>query len=198
MAEVNLEQVKELREKTGAGMGDCRKALIETQGNMDKAAEWLREKGVAAAGKRSGKTAKEGKVYAYIHGNGKLGVLVEVNCETDFVMRTEDFEGLCHETAMQIAAMNPLYVKRQDVPQEVVEKEKEIYRAQVKESGKPANVAEKIVEGKLEKYFQETCLLEQAYIKDDKKNVETFLKEKIAKLGENLVIKRFVRFVLGE
>lgn len=198
MAEVNLELVKELREKTGAGMGDCRKALIETKSDMEKAMEWLREKGVAAAGKRSGKTAKEGKVHAYIHGNGKLGVLVEINCETDFVARTEDFEELTREVAMQVAAMNPLYLKREDVPADVIEKEKEIYRAQLKESGKPANVVEKIVEGKLDKFYKDACLLEQAYIKDDKKNIETFLKEKIAKLGENLVIKRFVRFVLGE
>jgi elongation factor Ts len=198
MAEVNLDQVKELRERTGAGMGDCRKALIETRGNMEKAIEWLREKGVASAGKRSGRTAKEGKVHAYIHGGGKLGVLVEINCETDFVARTEDFEELVREVAMQIAAMNPLYIKREDVPADVIAKEKEIYRAQMKDSGKPENVVEKIVEGKLDKYFKEVCLLEQAYIKDDKRNIEVFLKEKISKLGENLVIKRFVRFVLGE
>jgi elongation factor Ts len=198
MAEVKLELVKELREKTGAGMGDCRAALIETNGDMEKATDWLRKKGVAAAGKRSGKVAKEGKVHAYIHGNGKLGVLVEINCETDFVARTEDFEELVKEVGMQIAAMNPLYVKRDEVPANVIEKEKEIYKDQMKESGKPANVVEKIVEGKLEKFFTEVCLLEQAYIKDDKKNIETLLKEKIAKLGENLVIKRFVRFVLGE
>jgi elongation factor Ts len=198
MAEVKMDQVKELREKTGAGMGDCRTALIETAGNMEKATEWLREKGVAAAGKRSGRTAKEGKVHAYIHGNGKLGVLVEINCETDFVARTEDFEELAREVGMQVAAMNPLYVKREEVPAEVIEKEKEIYRAQMKDSGKPANVIEKIVEGKLDKFFKEVCLLEQAYIKDDKKTIEIFLKEKISKLGENLVIKRFVRFVLGE
>jgi elongation factor Ts len=189
MAEVKMDQVKELREKTGAGMGDCRTALIETAGNMEKATEWLREKGVAAAGKRSGRTAKEGKVHAYIHGNGKLGVLVEINC---------DFEELAREVGMQVAAMNPLYVKREEVPAEVIEKEKEIYRAQMKDSGKPANVIEKIVEGKLDKFFKEVCLLEQAYIKDDKKTIEIFLKEKISKLGENLVIKRFVRFVLGE
>jgi elongation factor Ts len=198
MAEVKLDQVKELREKTGAGMGDCRAALLETKGDMEKAMEWLRKKGVAAAGKRSGKVAKEGKVYAYIHGNGKLGVLVEINCETDFVARTEDFEELVKEVSMQIAAMNPLYVKREDVPANVIEKEKEIYKEQMKDSGKPEKVVEKIVEGKLDKFFTEVCLLEQAYIKDDKKNIETFLKEKIAKLGENLVIKRFVRFVLGE
>jgi elongation factor Ts len=198
MAEVKLDQVKELREKSGAGMGDCRAALIETQGDMEKAMEWLRKKGVAAAGKRSGKAAKEGKVHAYIHGNGKLGVLVEINCETDFVARTEDFEELVREVGMQIAAMNPLYVKREDVPANVIEKEKEIYKEQMKDSGKPEKVVEKIAEGKLEKFFTEVCLLEQPYIKDDKKNIETFLKEKIAKLGENLVIKRFVRFVLGE
>lgn len=198
MAEVKMDQVKELREKTGAGMGDCRAALIETKGDMEKAMDWLREKGVAAAGKRSGRAAKEGRVHAYIHGNGKLGVLLEVNCETDFVARTEDFEELVKEVGMQVAAMNPLYVKRDEVPAEVIEKEKEIYRAQMKDSGKPANVVEKIVEGKLEKFFTEVCLLEQAYIKDDKKTIEVFLKEKISKLGENLVIKRFVRFVLGE
>jgi len=198
MAEVKVELVKQLREKSGAGMGDCREALIETKGDMEKAMEWLRKKGVAAAGKRSGKVAKEGKVHAYIHGNGNLGVLVEINCETDFVARTEDFEELVKEVGMQIAAMNPLYVKREEVPANVIEKEKEIYKEQMKDSGKPANVVEKIVEGKLEKFYTEVCLLEQAYIKDDKKNIETLLKEKIAKLGENLVIKRFVRFVLGE
>ncbi|HRU38276.1 MAG TPA: translation elongation factor Ts [Candidatus Goldiibacteriota bacterium] len=198
MADVKIEQVKELREKSGAGMGDCRAALIETGGDMEKAMEWLRQKGIASAGKRSGRAAKEGKIHAYIHGNGKLGVLVEINCETDFVARTEDFEELCKEAGMQIAAMNAQYVRREDVPADVIAKEKEIYAAQVKESGKPANVVDKIVEGKLEKFYKEVCLLEQAYIKDDKKDFGTYLKEKIGKLGENLVIKRFVRFVLGE
>jgi len=198
MAEVTKELVKELREKTGAGMNDCRKALIENNGEISRAVEYLREKGIAAAAKKGSRTANEGVVHAYIHANGKVGTLVELNCETDFVARTEDFEELAKEIAMQVAAMSPQYVTREEVPAGVVEKEKNIYRAQLKESKKPENVIEKIVTGKLEKFYKENCLVEQAYIKDDKKNIETLVKEKIAKLGENIVIKRFARFALGE
>ena len=158
MAEVTTELVKELREKTGAGIGDCRKALMECEGDIEKAGEWLREKGIASAGKRAGKSANQGLIFSYIHGEGKVGVLLEVNCETDFVARTEDFKELCKDIAMQIAAMNPLYVRREEVPLEVIEKEKEIYTAQMAETKKPANIIEKIVLGKLDKYFSEVCL----------------------------------------
>ncbi len=198
MAEVTIEQIKELREKTGAGVNDCKKALEETQGNIEKAIDYLREKGIASAAKKSIRTAKEGIIYSYIHSNEKLGVLLELNCETDFVARTEDFKELAKDIAMQIAAMNPSYIKREDIPQEVIEKEKEIYKAQLKDTKKPDNVLEKIINGKLEKYYSEVCLLEQAFIKDDKKNVDSVIKEKISKLGENIVVKRFVRFVVGE
>lgn len=198
MAEVTIEKIKELREKTGAGINDCKKALEETKGDMEKAFDYLREKGIASAAKKSLRTAREGVIFSYIHSNEKLGVLLEINCETDFVARTEDFKELAKDVAMQIAAMNPLYIKREDVPNEVIEKEKEIYRVQLKDSKKPENVIEKIVNGKLEKYFSEVCLLEQPFIKDDKKTIDSLIKEKIAKLGENIVVRRFVRFVVGE
>lgn len=198
MAEVTIEQIKELREKTGAGVNDCKKALEETKGDIEKAIDYLREKGIASAAKKSVRTAKEGVIYAYIHSNEKLGVLLELNCETDFVARTEDFKELAKDIAMQIAAMNPSYIKREDIPPEVIEKEKEIYRAQLKDSKKPENVMEKIINGKLEKYYTEVCLLEQPFIKDDKKNVDSLIKEKISKLGENIMVKRFARFIVGE
>jgi len=198
MAEISKDLVKDLREKSGAGMGDCLKALQETQGDMTKAFEVLRQKGIASADKRSARTAKEGLVYAYIHGGGKVGTMVEVNCETDFVARTKEFEDLCKEVAMQVAAMCPRWVKRDEVPAEIVEKEKEIYRVQMADQKKPANVLEKIIDGKLEKFYKDSCLLEQPYIKDDSKNVETLVKEAIGKIGENIVVKRFERFVLGE
>ncbi len=198
MANVSMDAVKELREKTGAGVGDCRKALIEAGGNIEKAIDYLREKGIASAAKKSSRTAKEGRIYSYIHTNGKVGAMVEINCETDFVARTDEFENLLKDIAMQIAAMSPLYVKREDIPQEVLDKEREIYKAQLKDSGKPENIVDKIVEGKIEKYYKDVCLLEQAYIKDDSKTVDTIIKEKIAKLGENIIVKRFARFVVGE
>src|SRR5208283_2272077 len=198
MAEVTIEMVKELREKTGAGVNDCKKALAETGGDMGKAVDYLREKGIASAAKKSDRTAKEGLVYSYIHSNNKLGAMLEINCETVFVARTDDFQELAKEIAMQIAAMSPQYVKREDVPAEVIEKEKEIYRSQTKDSGKPAPVIEKIVEGKLDKFYKDTCLIEQAYVKDDKKTIESIIKEKIAKLGENIVVKRFSRFKVRE
>jgi len=198
MAEVTIEKIKELREKTGAGLNDCKKALEEAKGDMEKAFDYLREKGIASAAKKSLRTAKEGIIFSYIHSNEKLGVLLEINCETDFVARTEDFKELAKDVAMQIAAMNPIYIKREDVPNEVIEKEKEIYRAQLKDSKKPENVIEKIINGKLEKYFSEVCLLEQQFVKDDKKTIDSLIKEKISKLGENIVVRRFVRFVVGE
>ena len=198
MAEISKDLVKELREKTGAGMGDCLKALQEAQGDMTKAVEILRQKGIASADKRSARAAKEGLVYAYIHGGGKVGTMVEVNCETDFVARTKEFEDLCKEIAMQVAAMAPRWVKRDEVPSDIVEKEKEIYKAQMADQKKPANVIDRIIEGKLEKFYKDNCLMEQAYIKDDSKNIETLVKEAIGKIGENIMVKRFSRFVLGE
>ena len=197
MSNVSMDAVKELREKTGAGFGDCRKALIETNGDMQKAIDYLREKGIASAANKSTRVTKEGRIYSYIHTNGKIGSMVEINCETDFVARTDEFENLLKDVAMQIAAMSPLYVKREDIPQEVIEKEKEIYRAQMKDSGKPANVIDKIVEGKIEKYYKDVCLIEQQFIKDDSKTVDMIIKEKIAKLGENIVVRRFAKFVVG-
>lgn len=196
MVSANL--VKELREKTGAGMMDCKKALAETNGDMEKAIEYLREKGLAAAAKKSGRIAAEGLVDAYIHGNGRIGVLVEVNCETDFVAKNAEFQQLVKDIAMQIAAANPLYIRREEVPEEVVNKEKEILMAQAINEGKPANIAEKMVAGRIDKYFKEVCLLEQPFIKNPDQTIQELLNEKIAKIGENMTIRRFVRFTLGE
>lgn len=195
---VSAKLVKELREKTGAGMMDCKKALTETEGNMDKAIEYLREKGLAAAAKKSGRIAAEGLVESYIHGNGKIGVLVEVNCETDFVAKNEEFQQLVKDIAMQIAATNPMYVSKEEVPQEVIDKEKEILLAQAMNEGKPQNIAEKMVVGRIEKYYKEICLLEQPFIKDPDVTIQKLLNQKIAKIGENMTIRRFVRFNLGE
>ncbi|WP_026485893.1 translation elongation factor Ts [Caldanaerobius polysaccharolyticus] len=196
--EITASMVKELRERTGAGMMDCKKALTEAQGDMERAIEILREKGLAAAAKKAGRVAAEGIVTSYIHGGGRIGVLVEVNCETDFVARTEDFKNFVHDIAMQIAAANPQYISREEVPEDVVEKEKEIYRTQAKNEGKPDKVVEKMVEGRLEKYYKEVCLLEQPFIRDDSKTIKQLLNELIAKIGENVVIRRFARFELGE
>ncbi len=198
MAGASKELVRELREKTGAGMNDCLKALKENGGNIEKSIEYLREKGIASADKKSVRSADEGLIYSYIHANGKVGTMVELNCETDFVARTEDFEQLAKDIAMQVAAMSPLYVKREDVPGELVNKEKDIYKAQLSEQKKPENVIDKIITGKLEKFYKEICLVEQPFIKDDKKDIETLIKEKISKLGENIVVKRFTRYALGE
>jgi elongation factor Ts len=195
---ISAAQVKELREKTGAGMMDCKKALTEANGDMDKAIEILREKGLAAAAKKAGRVAAEGLVEAYIHAGGRIGVLVEVNCETDFVAKTEEFRSFVREIAMQIAAMNPKYVKRDEVPKEEVEKEREILRTQALNEGKPEHIVEKMVEGRLEKHFKEICLLEQPYIKDGDKTIEQLVKEMIARIGENIEVRRFVRFELGE
>ena len=195
---ITTAQIKELRERTGAGMMDCKKALEECQGDMEKAIAWLRKKGMAKAAKRAGRTASEGLVHAYIHAGGKIGVLVEINCETDFVARTDDFQKFAKEIAMQIAATNPIAISKEDLPTEVIEREKEIYRQQALESGKPEKVIERIVEGKLNKFYEQACLLEQPYIRDDKLKVKDLLNELVAKTGEKIVIRRFVRFQLGE
>ena len=195
---ISASLVKELRERTGAGMMDCKKALTETGGDMEKAVVYLREKGLAAAAKKAGRIAAEGLIESYIHGVGKLGVLVEVNCETDFVALTDEFKGLARDIAMQIAAAKPEYVSREEVPAEMVEKEKEILRAQAINEGKPANIADKMVEGRIEKYYKDVCLLEQPFVKDTNLTVQQLLTEKIAKIGENISIRRFVRYELGE
>lgn len=198
MSEVSSSLVRELRERTGAGMMDCKKALTEVQGDLDKALVYLREKGLAAAAKRAGRTAADGMIGSYIHAGGKIGVLIEVNCETDFVARTEDFQNLVKELAMQVAAANPRYVKREEVPAAVVEQERGIYAAQAASTGKPAAVIEKMVSGKVEKFFAEACLLEQPFIKDPDKPVSQLISDAVAKLGENVVVRRFARFQLGE
>jgi len=198
VAEITAKMVQELREKTGAGMMDCKKVLGEAGGDLAKAEELLRKKGLAAAAKKATRAATEGAVASYIHMGGKIGVLVEVNCETDFVARTEGFQALVKDIAMQIAAAAPLYVRREDVPPEVVSKEAEIAKHQAREQKKPEAIIEKIAAGKVEKYYAETCLLEQPFVKDDKKKIQDVLTEAIAKIGENLQVRRFSRFVLGE
>lgn len=198
MGEITAAMVKELRERTGAGMMDCKKALVETGGDMQKAIDFLREKGLAAAAKKAGRVTAEGIVDAYIHPGGKVGVLLEVNCETDFVARTDDFRALVHDLAMQVAAAKPWYVRREDVPEEVLRREKEILAAQAAGEGKPEKVIDKIVEGRLEKFFKETCLLEQPFIKNQDITVAQLVNEHIARLGENITVRRFVRFELGE
>jgi elongation factor Ts len=198
MAEISANAVKELREKTGAGMMDCKKALTEAGGDFTKAEEVLRKKGLSAAAKKSGRIASEGAVASYIHMGGKIGVLVEVNCETDFVARTEGFQTLVKDVAMQIAAASPLYVRREDVPPELIAKELEIARHQAKEQKKPEAIVEKIAQGKVDKYYKEVVLMEQAFVKDDKKSMQTVITDAVAKIGENIQIRRFARFVLGE
>ena len=195
---VDLELIKELRARTGAGVLDCKNALIETEGDIEKAIEVLRKKGIARAAKKVGRQTNDGVIMAYIHPGNRIGVLVEVNCETDFVARTEDFQKFAREIAIQIAAMNPVAVSRDSVPEEVLEKEKEIYREQAISMGKPEHIVEKIVQSKLENFLKEKVLLEQPYFRDNKKTIEEFVKENIAKFGENITIKRFVRFELGE
>lgn len=198
MAEITAEMVKTLREKTGAGIMECKTALNEAGGDFEKAIEILRKKGIASAAKKIGRTTAEGIIEAYIHAGSKIGVMVEVNCETDFVARTSEFKTFAKEIAMQIAAANPLYVDRASVPQSVIDKEKEIYTEQSKASGKPAAVIEKMVQGKLDKFYKEVCLLEQSYIRDPNVVVGDLLKSLISKVGENVVIKRFVRYQIGE
>jgi elongation factor Ts len=195
---VSASAVKELRERTGAGMLDCKKALDETNGDLEKAIELLREKGLAAAAKKGGRIATEGTVESYIHAGGRIGVLVEINCETDFVGKTEQFREFARDIAMQIAAASPRYVRREEVPTDELEKEKEILRAQALAEGKPEKIVDKMVEGRINKYYEEYCLLEQSFIKDPDKTIETLLKEKISTIGENISIRRFVRYELGE
>ncbi|MET0690808.1 MAG: translation elongation factor Ts [Candidatus Binatia bacterium] len=196
--EVNANAVKELREKTGAGMMDCKKALAETGGDVQKAVDYLRQKGLAAAAKKADRVAADGAVGAYVHPGGKIGVLVEINCETDFVARTAEFQSLLKDIAMQVAAANPRYLRREEVPAAELDKEKEIYRQQALETGKPEKVVDKIVEGKLERFYSEACLLEQAFIKDPDKKVTDIVNESIGRLGENIQIRRFSRYHLGE
>jgi len=195
---VDAKLVKTLREMTGAGMLECKSALEEANGDLELAVEILRKKGIAKAAKKAGRETKEGLIHAYIHAGGRIGVLLEINCETDFVARNELFKELANEIALQIAAMKPQYVKREDVPREVVEKEGEIAREAAIAEGKPLHIAEKIAEGKLEKFYKEVCLYEQPYIKDDKKTVEELIKEYIAKIGENIQVRRFCRYELGD
>jgi elongation factor Ts len=190
--------VKELREKTGAGMMDCKKALGETAGDLDKAIDYLRQKGLAAAVKKADRVAADGAVGAYVHPGGKIGVLVEVNCETDFVARTTEFQALLKDIAMQVAAANPRYVRREEVPAEECQKERLIYRQQALETGKPEKVVDKIVEGKMERFYADVCLLEQSFIKDPDKKVTDIVNEAIARLGENIQVRRFARYHLGE
>jgi elongation factor Ts len=198
MSTINAKLVMQLREKTGAGIMDCKEALTECKGDMDSAVDFLRKKGLATAAKRAGRAMTEGVIQSYIHMDNKLGVLVEVNCETDFVAKNEDFNAFAKNLAMHIAATNPVAIRPEDVPEETVDKEKEIYRAQVLEMGKPEKVADKIVDGKLQKYFKENCLLNQAYVRDPDMTIEDLLNEMIAKIGENISIKRFARFRIGE
>jgi elongation factor Ts len=198
LVEVSANMVKELREKTGAGMMDCKKALAETGGDFQKALDYLRQKGLATAAKRAGRIASEGRVGSYIHAGGKIGVMVEVNCETDFVAKTDDFLAFAKDMAMQIAASNPSYVRREEVTADVLEREKEIYRAQARDAKKPEKVMEKIVEGKLEKFYSEACLMEQAFVKDPDVTVQDLLNGLIGKLGEKIEIRRFTRYQVGE
>lgn len=195
---ITAEMVRQLRERTGSGMMDCKKALTEANGDMEKAIEILRERGLAAAAKKAGRIAAEGIVDAYIHGNGRIGVLVEVNIETDFAAANEEFKQLVKDIAMQIAAARPEYVRREDVPAEVIEKEMNILRVQAKNEGKPDKVIEKMVEGRMEKFYKEVCLLEQPWIKDPDKTISQLVAEKIATIGENINIRRFARFERGE
>lgn len=196
--QITPQMVKELRERTGAGMMDCKRALVETEGDMEKAIEVLRKHGMATAAKKAGRVAAEGVVGSYIHAGGKIGVLLEVNCETDFVARTDDFQALVKDLSMHIAAADPRVVTRDEVSGDVIEQERSIYREQALESGKPENVVDRIVDGKMEKFFAESVLMEQAYIKDPDKTVQQLVTEVIAKLGENIQVRRFSRFKVGE
>jgi len=195
---ISAKLVKELRDKTGAGMMNCKKALETCNGDIEKAIDHLRSTGIAKAEKKSGREAKEGAIYSYIHPGSKLGVLVKVNCETDFVANTEEFKSFLKDIAMQIAAMNPKAIKREDIDSKVIDREKAVYKEQIILSGKPAHIADKIIVGKMEKFFKENALLEQAFIKDSDINIETYLKETISKLGENISIAKFARFQLSE
>jgi len=195
--QIDARLVKELREKTGVGIMDCKEALKQCDGDIEKAIDFLRKKGIATAKKRGGRTTREGQVQSYIHAGGKIGVLVEVNCETDFSAKTEDFTSFVKDIAMQIAATNPISIDREGIPGEILERERDIYATQARESGKPEKIIEKIVEGKMKKFYSEACLLEQAFVKDPDKRVQDLLNELIAKTGENIVIRRFTRYQLG-
>ncbi|MBN2104121.1 translation elongation factor Ts [bacterium] len=195
---ISAAEVKKLRDMTGAGMMDCKNALKETNGDLDKAVEYLRKKGIASAAKRSGREVNEGVIMAYIHPGSRLGVLVEVNCETDFVAKTDDFQSLAKNIAMQIAASNPMAVNREEVSTELIDKEMDIYRTQAKNEGKPDNVIEKIVQGKLDKYYQEIVLMEQSFVKNPDKTIQEYIMETSGKIGENISVKRFVRYQIGE
>lgn len=196
--EISALSVKELREKTGAGIMDCKRALLESGGDLEKAVDYLRQKGLALAARKEGRVAAEGLVGAYIHGGGKIGVLVELNCETDFVARTPDFQNLLKDVAMQVAAATPRYVRREDVPLEETEREREIYRLQAQDMGKPQNIVDKIVDGKMEHFYSEICLLEQEFIKDPDRQVEDLIREVVTKVGENIQVRRFARYHVGE
>ena len=195
---IDAKTVKELRDKTGAGMMDCKNALKDSDGNIEKAIDYLRKTGIAKAEKKGSRDTKEGIIYSYIHAGGRLGVLIEVNCETDFVAKTDGFVELSHNLAMQIAATNPIALERESIPESVISREKEIYADQAKSSGKPENIIEKMIDGRMNKFFQENCLMEQAYIKDSEKKVLDLLTESIATLGENITISRYTRFAVGE
>jgi len=196
--EISIELVKDLRQRTGAGVSDCKAALTEAQGNMEAAIDYLRRKGLATAAKKAGRIATDGLVSSYIHAGGKMGVLVEINCETDFVAKTEDFQTFVKNIAMHIAAANPQYIRREEIPEEVLERERAIYRTQALEAGKPQKIIDKIVEGKMERFYSEVCLLEQTYVRDPDLTIKELLDAMIAKVGENISIRRFARFQLGE
>ncbi|MFR1517524.1 MAG: translation elongation factor Ts [Clostridia bacterium] len=196
--DITASMIKELRERTSAGLNDCKKALVETNGDMDKAADYLREKGLAAAAKKAGRVASEGIVEAYIHGGGRIGVLVEVNCETDFVARNEVFHTFVKDVAMHIAATNPLYISKEDVPAEDIEKEKAVLKAQALNEGKPEKIVDKMVEGRISKFYENYCLLEQPFVKDPEKTVGDILNGLIATIGEKITVRRFVRYEKGE
>ena len=195
---ITAAQVNELRKVTGAGLMDCKRALTETGGDHEKAIDYLRKKGLASASKKAGRVASEGAVGSYIHAGGKIGVLVEVNCETDFVAKNEQFQTFVKDIAMHIAAASPAYVSRDEVPADVLEREKEIYRAKARETGKPENIIDKIIEGQINKFYADICLLEQAYVKDPDKTIQTYLNETIATIGENMTVRRFAKYLLGE
>lgn len=195
---ISAELVKDLRQRSGAGILDCKKVLNEADGNIEKAVEFLRKKGLASAAKKKGRATSEGSVGAYIHTGGKIGVMIEVNCETDFVAKTDEFQALVKDLSLHIAAANPQYLSREKVPQEVIEKEKDIFASQAKDSGKPEKIIDRIVQGKIEKFYGETCLLEQSFVKDPDQTIQDILARAIAKLGENITIQRFVRYQLGQ
>jgi elongation factor Ts len=198
MAEITATMIKDLRERTGAGMSDCKKALVETDADIEKAIDYLRKKGLAKAAKKAGREATEGAVISYIHGGGRIGVLVEVNCETDFVARGDDFQGFAREVALQIAAMNARYVTADELPADEIAREKDVLLAKARESGKPEPVVQKMVDGQIAKWTKEVCLLDQPWVKDDKKTIGELQQELVAKIGENIKVRRFVRFELGE